>query len=294
MTYRRLGIREFGEHLLTTNDLDPVYVALVENKERWATEKLDRWLIAYWCFYDCGVASWLSEKEGRNFWTHMMTAAINEDPAPACGRWPRGRERRHFRGKLAINACVDLEHRYGAVPESMVREIVQGAPSYEAVSTIVQRHRGFGPWIGFKVADMIDRILGVHVDFTEASVFMFKDPVRAAEMFFMDQMMTHTPTDDGASELAVHFKIKKEHHADVIGGVVDHLTGVFAPRFKAPPLYDRPVGLQEVETILCKWKSHMNGHYPLGNDITEIRAGVQPWAENCQTACEFLEKMPNE
>ena len=52
------------------------------------------------------------------------------------------------------------------------------------------------------------------------------------------------------------------------------------------------MNVQEVETILCKWKSHMGGHYPLGNDLHEIREGMTPWTENCFTAWTFLHFFP--
>ena len=57
-------------------------------------------------------------------------------------------------------------------------------------------------------------------------------------------------------------------------------------------MYERPVGLQEVETILCKWKSHMNGHYPLNNDIMEIRHGLKDWLPVSALARAFYDAMP--
>jgi hypothetical protein len=32
-----------------------------------------------------------------------------------------------------------------------------------------------------------------------------------------------------------------------------------------------------LETIWCKYGSHLNGHYPLGNDLREIRHGLEGW-----------------
>lgn len=54
------------------------------------------------------------------------------------------------------------------------------------------------------------------------------------------------------------------------------------------------MNIQEVETVLCKWKSHMNGHYPLWNDIREINGGLEPWAGRCSAARAFLNHMPKE
>ena len=54
------------------------------------------------------------------------------------------------------------------------------------------------------------------------------------------------------------------------------------------------MNIQEVETVLCKWKSHMNGHYPLWNDIHDVNTGLEPWAGRCSAARAFLAHMPKE
>lgn len=181
--------------------------------------------------------------------------------------------------------------RYLHRPEEMVDFIASSSvpappaedPSLERLpfKLIADRaasHRSFGPWISFKIADMIDRLDIAPVAFDNAAVFMFTDPRKAALNLFR--------LKGGYSE---DTKIKDEEHA--IALVVDYLTDHFRS-FTAPPLHDRAVGLQEVETILCKWKSHMNGHYPLYNDIDEIREGLEEWSKDCKTAELFLYSMP--
>lgn len=274
--YERLDITTFGRHLLETGDLDPVYIALPRALED--ADQLARWLVAYWCFYSGGLASWASEHEGQDFWRALLVAARNEEPTPFGGRWPRGHERRHARGKQGITMVTGLRDRYGDRPQDMVSYIAEAAPSYEAVARRAQEHPLFGPWISFKICDMIDRVLGTHVDFTEAAVFMFTDPVKAALMLWRQH--------HGLPESA-----RPKDQTAVIHQVVEHLKGVFRD-FTAPPLHDRAVDLQEIETILCKWKSHMNGHYPLFNDIDEIRDGCEPWLPHSQTARAFLGMMP--
>lgn len=278
-SYERLPIETFGRHLLETGDLDPVYIALVDAKLD--PDQQDRWLIAYWCFYHCGAASHLSEFHGDAFWAEMMIAARNELAAPDGGRWPRGHERRHFRGQQAVLAVEGLRSRYGSEPEEMVRRIglascsIQGSVPFKDISDRVQEHRGFGPWIAFKVADMLDRLGYVNVDFDEAAIFMYKDPAEAAERLFREtQGIT-------AERVTIN-------RAVVIPQVVEYLKTEFGD-FTAPPLHERTVDLQEIETILCKWKSHMNGHYPLNNDIDEIRRGLAGWGE---TAARFGRALP--
>jgi hypothetical protein len=254
-----------------------------------------RWLVAYWCFYHAGAASFLSEYEGYAFWQMMEVAARNVQPTPTGERWPRGHERRHFRAKIAIEAVQALAARYPSNPEQMVRDITYrstedgnifagalGVPSdlmFDLVSKRVQTYKAFGPWIGFKIADMVDRVLGIPVTFDNAAVFMFKDPEKAAMMLWEQRYGHQYPAGT---------KPKREV---ILNGVTDYLIKTFSD-LKAPPFDDRPINIQEVETVLCKWKSHMNGHYPLYNDIDEIQTGLEPWVKVNRTALHFRIAMP--
>lgn len=282
--YDKLDIVKFGRQLLETNDLDPVYVALQRLLQTgiWGNMQVYRWLVAYWCFYDCGMASALSTLEGEKYWLKLAKAALNESKPPVGERWPRSSERRHFRGKQATSAVAYLRQRY-KYPEDMVSYLIgendtSQSRTFKEVCARAREHLIFGPWIGFKIADMLDRVLGVPVDFDEAAIFMFKDPVKAVVMLWQ-QKTGYTG------------KAKPKDLNSVIHQTVAWLTDEFK-EFKAPPLYDRPVDLQEVETILCKWKSHMNGHYPLLKDSTEIKAAVASWAVVSKASKNFLENMP--
>lgn len=275
--YPKLDVLPFGEELLLTNDLDPIYVALSEMQM--PDEQLQRWCIAYWCFYSAGVACHMSQLRGNQFWAEMLVAAENAAPAPHGGRWERGKERRHFRGTQGVLAVGELKARYGDRPEGMIDHLSENEGEeplpFAVVSERAKEHRGFGDWISFKVGDMLERVLKVPVDFQEAEVFMFDTPRKAAVMVY-DQY------GPDAKAIGDHLKIgwSVRHLAERFGGML------------APPHLDRPVGLQELETILCKWKSHMSGHYPLMNDIHEIRQGLQPWVGKSLMVEEFLACMP--
>lgn len=283
--YERLDIISFGNHLMMSRDLDPVYDALPKAVPDDAQRH--RWLLAYWCLYHCGAAAFLSELEGEEFWNALMSAASNAlagppgstgSHPPVGERWPRGSERRHFRGEAAIKAVNALRERYDSEPGGMVAYCAGAGSDFEAVAKRVQEHRLFGPWISFKVCDMLERVEGYPIDFSEAAVFMFKDPVKAALMLWRQHW--------GLGEDA-----KPKDQTKVIHDVVTHLTGKFSS-FAPPGQNNRQVGLQEVETVLCKWKSHMNGHYPLNNDIREITEGLVPWAEASETARALAKHMP--
>lgn len=277
-----MDIEHFGAHLLTTGDLDPIYNALVAmRQDGWNEAALKRWLVAYWCFYHAGVASYLSQHEGKEFWDHMAMAAVNNSPSPCGDRWPRGSERRHFRGQAAINAVQELRNDFKK-PEHVVSVLVGGMheQTFRGITTRAKMLPLFGPWISFKIADMVDRVLGIPVTgFDQAAIFMFADPTKAALRLW-------------ALKAGFAESVKPKDEGKAIQQVVDYLIDYFK-EFKAPPLGDRPVGLQEVETVLCKWKSHMNGHYPLYNDIDEINEGVEPWLKYSKTADLFARCMPS-
>lgn len=275
--YRRLPIEEFGRELITTGDLDPLYIGLAGVE--WDSDQLYRFLVSYWCFYDAGVASYMSELQGEEFWQRMLTAAENAKQTPIGTRWPRSAERRHFRGQQAIRAVEELRDRYGEHPEAMVR-YVSGMHdkdhSFKTVTDRVKEHRGFGDWISFKVADMLERldIAPVKFGFSDA---MYDSPVKAA--------LTLARERNGYAE-NVHLKPEV-----IVPAVLSHLADSFKD-LSAPPTHDRPLGLQEYETVLCKWGSHLSGHYPSGKDTHEIRNGVALWRHESQAARELLHHLP--
>jgi hypothetical protein len=285
--YERLEIVEFGSQLLTTQDLDPVYVALtgVMRKDFWTLDQVKRWLVAYWCIYHSGLACYISVAEGDEYWDRLYEAAENKTKPPVGDRWPRTPPRRHFRGKAATESVAMLRTRYDW-PEQMVDYIVgenvAGNPrTFKAVTDRVQEHSAFGPWIGFKIADMIERVLGKPVDFDDAAVFMFKDPVKAVLKLWRH----HT----GYGERA-----KPKDMKQVITQTVVWLTDAFKD-FKAPPLFDRPPGLQEIETILCKWSHHHTGFYPLMADTIQItNKELGPWMKLTKACEQYASCMPGQ
>ena len=262
MTYAKISLDEFGQALLEEHDLDPVYDVLYIAKLE--PDLLRRWLLAYWCCYDAGESSWLSEQS--DYWASMAKMAANETPAPIKGRWPRGRERRHFRGQKAVDAVQTLSKRFPR-PEDAVLLLEKPGP-YVDVKKEILTWPMFGPWIAFKVGDMLERVLDVAIDFTGSDVFFFDSPKKAA----VEWMATERP------ELWDHLTSQ-----EIITKAINFLSFKFGDRL-APPSENRFVGLQEYETILCKWGSHNHGHYPVGIDTRELRHALDQWAEVSDTA----------
>lgn len=276
---RALSVEEFGAELLRSQDLDPVYVAL--HRVELPRDQLMRLCLTYWCVYHLGVAAKLSTLKGPAYWSKLLEVAVNAgEPKP----WPRGAERRHFRGQQAVDAVQELALRY-ARPEGVVSYMLEpcdGArPTFGGVTARVQEHRGFGPWIAFKIADMGERVLGVPVDFSNCEMGVYKDPRQGAALARVER---------GAANYADPkqpwlYPISDDEVRDEFAHYVKHFN-----KFKAPPRGDRKVNVQEVETIFCKYKSHRKGHYPLGKDTRELRHSLTGWGPLAE---KLREALPN-
>lgn len=279
---REITIEAFGTRLLTSGDLDPLYIALYGAKL--TPNQIKRFLFAYWCCYHAGASCYLSEFTGAGYWTVLGSMAANVLAAPTGGRWPRGHERRHFRGDKAINAVDAYVARF-ETPEDLFDWII--TPKYNTHSGRIHffdlRKRimelpQFGPWIAFKVGDMLERICGLPINFDDSDVFLFDSP-REAALETAKLWSENLGGIEGKSEL----RLIKEVTDTLIASFKDHL---------APPRFERVVNVQEVETILCKWKSHMSGFYPLGLDTREIREGLHLWAAHSTAAQALLGALP--
>lgn len=266
----KLDVYEFGRELLRTNDLDPIYVMLWEaNLPR---HRLLRWLLAYWCFYHAGTASWISDVDEFNqgeesqYWGRMRTAAESKE-------YPRCHERRHFRGANAAKSIAYLESRGldGLFPPLLRWPFSPVRLSY--VMETVQEWVGFGPWIAFKVADMLERLDLLQVEFDAGDAIYKGSPTEGAQLLWELEGRPIAATF-GPGVWAVD-RILTE-----LGGL------------PAPPRYERSINAQEAETILCKWKSYRGGHYDIGEDIESLRRGLLRFAR-CSTAQTLLRAMRN-
>ena len=268
-------IVDFGKELLRSFDLDPIYIAL--NRIELPEYKRARWLVAYWCFYHAGVASWMSDvrRGGDYYWGYMDNAARNILSAPTPQKtWPRGTERRHFRGKAAVRAVAELASCY---PDAiyMLDYLCDAGPlDIKSVMERAQTHTMFGPWIAFKVADMLDAVWGVEVDQRDVSAFLYDSPRKSIE-------------ECCANDEVEIMCTKEDEPVKAMGWLQHQLRNYRIPhKLKMAPDYFA------LETIWCKHYSHRHGHYPLYKDIKEIRHGLEPWVEHSRTAGLFLEAMP--
>jgi hypothetical protein len=246
----KVTLTEFGEELLRLGDLDPVYPVLLA----YVTEdrnKTRRTILAYALFYDLGAALYLAS--AADFWPGVRIAAENDDKAltPHGSRWPRGAERRHFRGEKGISAVDELAARF-PVPERLIAELIEPGGELKEVMQRLQDLPQFGPWITFKLADIGERVLAAPIRFPTT----LDNSLYASPLFTVRLLATRegvTPEEIWNRALA-HFE-----------------------QFPAPPRYERNCGPQEVETVFCKFGSYLKGHYHLGKDLKEIGRSLKRW-----------------
>ncbi|QIG74926.1 hypothetical protein EVC26_005 [Rhizobium phage RHph_I72] len=258
---------EWGRQLIKTEDHDPLYSGLC----RWGADmrgsRVRRFLLTYWCCYSVGAAWFISKQSGSRYWDLLEQAAANVRGPSEFGygfdRWPRAHERRHWRGQKCVDSVLWLRGAFRHPEEAVISlEMCRTLADVEAVA---QRWPLFGPWISFKIADMLERVLGVPVAFPDAITSLYKDP------------------REGADLMAPYLGLDNPQE------VTERLLGEYG--YTDAPGTDkrhRPCNVQEVETVLCKWKSARKGHYWLGCDTSSHRKELSEWG-----ATDLLNVYPN-
>lgn len=256
-------IKDFGRELIETRDLDPVYVAIWE--ARLPADQVHRLLVAYLMFYHLGSAAQLSEFDGKDFWRMVKLAAQNKPNDDGSRPWPRGAERRHFRGQKCVDAVEAIRDRWGsaeAIIEALTAPVRRSNTLPLAiVMERVQELPMFGPWVAFKAADLCERLLDVPIEFPPDLTLFYDEPRAALDLF------------DGDPETNSKMLLR------------------FFSKWKAPPRYERECNVAELETVCCKFKSSCNGHYWVGHDIREVRHGLKGWGS---TADRLFKSCPAE
>lgn len=246
---------KFARRLLAINDLDPIYVALWNASLPWLT--LRGWLLAYWCFYDDGTASWVVDQP--DYWQAMTRAAGSKD-------YRRTSVRRHFRGEQALESVAWLKAK--GLDRLFAPLVASGPVPARELMKYVQTWLRFGPCVSFKVADMTERLGLRPVIFDVADTDLYTSPRKgAATLARLEGVLV------SGDELVPW----------AVGRVLRELDG-----YKAPPRYERPLNVQEVETVLCKWHGAVSGHYRPGDDVQDLHTSLTLRGD-CPTARAIME-----
>jgi hypothetical protein len=127
------------------------------------------------------------------------------------------------------------------------------------------------------MSDMLERVMGHPVDFGNCGMGVYKEPRAAAALILTGNQKA--TINDSDLESVMQKMLLPEHLGTLM----------------APPDFARPVNVQEIETCLCKYKSHINGHYPPGKDTLEVLNGLKEarWGNSItRSMVEVLETLP--
>jgi Alpha-glutamyl/putrescinyl thymine pyrophosphorylase clade 2 len=254
------AFEDFGRALIQTEDLDPLYVGVY--RAQLNHKQLSAFLLTYWMFYNAGFAAETADHYDA-YWDQLKAAVATKATR-------RGTERRHFRGARAIQAVDTLSGWY-PTPADALSYLTDGnhAIPFLTIMDRAQKWPLFGPWIGFKIADMLDRCGYCQVDSEGCDLAMYNTPVKGAQLYAQLSGGSETPTSYAVLCLEQAYR-----------------------GLRAPPARDRPIGIYEVETVLCKVKSAANGHYYVGKDTIEIREMLSHNMATSPTSRRIYSHMP--
>jgi len=258
-------IFEFGDAKLAAVDLDPLYVAAV--RMPWGHVERCRFTLAEVAFDLAGKAAEVVERcaSGMPFWDSMRAAAADTK---------RGAPRRYFRGPKCMDALEVMRELYPDAPEALAALAGTFAHAEEVVCGSWPL---WGPTAAFKIADMAERVCQVPVDFGAVG-----------ETEICSNAQVRKGWDKARDVLAAAGDARAQ---DLAASLRQHIWCT-----KAPPRWDRELGPQEWETLLCYYSHddehnhHLPGMDRLGiaeelydhGDVAAELLGHLPWATEAE------------
>jgi hypothetical protein len=170
-----------------------------------------------------------------------------------------------------------VTRRLYTTADSLIDSIISGPRNIRAVVDRVAQLPGFGPWSAFKAADMIDGCLRIDIVQDDLSVFLYDTPRKSIlESARRGEFNAVSSSED-------------ELCSSAMGWLADELAreGCTIPHKRG-----KPPDLLSIETVWCKHKSHLDGHYPLYKDCIEIAEGMRPWMEHTNRSDGFFAAIP--
>lgn len=247
-------VRTFDDYAkvdFAIGDNDPVYFAVYRANSVYGPAWAARFCVAMLAYYHMGTAVQAADREGPAFWEYLESVY---------GTAPRGAARRHFRGVAGIQSLQSMK-KFAPMPNDFFNLMED---TYLGVKdTCRKRLVGFGPYFWLKIADYMDRCLGLEIiDYYGLGQNLSKVPAEATQVLY-PKFSIPEAFDAACNQLSRH-------------------------GFLAPPTYDRIVGPAEVETILCDWLHAKNGTNWLGADLIIKRQALFGYGEKAQQMAEWL------
>lgn len=226
-----MSFKDFSAALITTGDLDPDYLVLKEHAAdtNMTSEDLFRWIILKVFVYDTA--------------SEMSIMYFNKDFDEVV----YGAERRKNK-RNTVKQMNDVINKFDA-------SILAGGIHYRDFKKYVTQFPGIGPWAAWKMADLLERVMEININFTVDFREAYEFPLKGL-------LRVNGYTDDDMPMLK-----EGQAYARMMDAAIKSLGPVWS--YEAP-CGRRTLNLQELETCLCKYHSHLGGHYNVGQDTRHL------------------------
>lgn len=214
--------KAFARKLFELEDSDPIYMSL--GRADIPVYQKKRFMAAWVTFYNPGVAAKASELSSDKYWPYIYKIFPTAK---------RGSERRHFRGAQGHDA-LDSWQKMFPLPSKMV-DYMEGKNYFE-VKKNAETVLRIGPYFVFKFADVQERV--------------FRKPC-----YFPPEAAAHSPDvpQQGAKLIFPDKTVLQAYNT-----IADYMND---EGMKSPPWYDRPMNMQEAETVCCVMKQYLHGKW---------------------------------
>lgn len=240
----RMSCEEFAINIVESGDLDPDYIFLLNvfNKLKLTDEQRATWIVMKTVVYN-------SCSEAEIFFRERTFENVEY-----------GAERRKHKRYAKRYFEAFKAHAVGRA--ASVHRYFRGLPPSASVSLqALRRIDGVGPWAAWKCLDLLERVLHLPVDFSSVDFrIAYEYPLKGILMLAGHEEDVTLLKDSSLYRDCLEISVNK----------------IGAGRLcLSPPTRDRPIGVQEFETIFCKYHSYMHGHYTPGEDLHRLRRRVK-------------------
>lgn len=164
----------------------------------------------------------------------------------------RASERRHFRGEAGMKALKAWSILWPE-PERMIPSLF--GSTYFEVRSKARVVPQIGDYFVWKLADVQERVFHVPCDFTGAEKWSPKVPQEGAKL------ISTAPIEQ------------------VYAMIVEQMQ----PRM-SPPAYDRPINMQEAETVCCVYHQYRGGGYTYGSRTAKAHRRLSAYESQANEA----------
>lgn len=231
--------------MIKANDLDPDYsfISAYSKKHGLSREQVADWIILKTVLYD-------TESELRKM--------LHAEQIPNLRFGAERQKHKNVASSMYSLAKQYINQNFGSSLKFLENLEGDGARAMKEVGKM----KYYGPWASWKVCDLASCVLGIDIDFSTIDFQKtYEYPLKGVLVVNgYDEHDTAMLKDPNV------FKFMLEE----VFRQLEPIMGENSPHSQTK----RPMNMQEVETLLCKYHAHQKGKYPIGHDISRLRNNI--------------------